>query len=85
MTDYIPLADIIGRAAFLELCCGRCERRGRLSVPGPVRECAACCCYRAVPPADALCLTGSRPMYSAACKTSALHVDLSDGELPDAL
>jgi hypothetical protein len=30
--DYIALADLIGRADFLELLCGRCERRGRLSV-----------------------------------------------------
>jgi hypothetical protein len=28
--DYLMLSDIIGRADFLELLCGRCERRGRL-------------------------------------------------------
>jgi hypothetical protein len=32
------LADIMGRADMLELCCGRCERRGRLSVARLARE-----------------------------------------------
>jgi hypothetical protein len=36
--DYIMLSDLIGRADMLELLCGRCERRGRLSVPRLARE-----------------------------------------------
>jgi hypothetical protein len=38
MNDYIALADIIGRVDFLELACGRCERRGRLSIARLARE-----------------------------------------------
>jgi hypothetical protein len=36
--DYLTVADLIGRADFLELACGRCERRGRLSVARLARE-----------------------------------------------
>jgi hypothetical protein len=36
--DYIALADLIGRAEMLELRCGRCERRGRLSVARLARD-----------------------------------------------
>jgi hypothetical protein len=36
--DYIVLADIIGRVDMLELWCGRCERRGRLSVARLAQE-----------------------------------------------
>ena len=35
---YYVLSDIIGRAEMLELACGRCERRGRLSVARLAQE-----------------------------------------------
>jgi hypothetical protein len=38
MPNYLTLADLIGRADMLELRCGRCERRGRLSVARLARE-----------------------------------------------
>jgi hypothetical protein len=38
MTDYIALSDIVGRVDFLDLRCGRCERKGRLSVARLARE-----------------------------------------------
>jgi hypothetical protein len=38
MANYIMLSDLIGRADFLELRCGRCERSGRLSVARLARE-----------------------------------------------
>jgi hypothetical protein len=38
IADYITLADITGRADMLELRCGRCERRGRLSVARLAQE-----------------------------------------------
>jgi hypothetical protein len=38
MPDYLMLSDLIGRADFLELLCGRCERSGRLSVARLARE-----------------------------------------------
>jgi hypothetical protein len=31
MANYLMLSDLIGRADMLEIACGRCERRGRLS------------------------------------------------------
>jgi hypothetical protein len=36
--DCLMLADIIGRADFLEIRCGRCERSGRLSVARLAQE-----------------------------------------------
>jgi hypothetical protein len=36
--DYLMLSDLVGRTDFLELLCGRCERRGRLSVARLARE-----------------------------------------------